>query len=152
MSDARFSFALEHLKATDWRRFERLASSFLVTDFGTLRTVASPSGDRGRDAELFSPESEPTVVLQYSVTKDFASKIRATAKRVRDECPAATVLVYVTNQEVGAHADAVKAEVRRKYSLSVDVRDRYWFLERVSTSVQREALAEEFAEEVADPI
>ena len=60
----RFELALERLDATNWARFEQFASSFLTKDFPNIRTVACPGGDGGRDAELYSPEDESSVVLQ----------------------------------------------------------------------------------------
>src|SRR5712691_10232602 len=105
MTTERFAFALERLQPGDWARFERFASQFLVFDYGTIRTVAAPAGDLGRDSELFSPDGDPTVLLQYSVRKDWPAKIRQTAKRVRENFEEATVLVYVTNQQIGADAD-----------------------------------------------
>lgn len=43
----RFDFALRELGPGQWERFEHLASQFLAGDFD-IRTMASPSGDRGR--------------------------------------------------------------------------------------------------------
>jgi hypothetical protein len=88
----RFAFALERLESGDWARFERFASQYLVFDYPTLRTVASTTGDLGRDSELFSPDGDPDVLLQYSVNKDWASKIKSTAKRVRQNFKNAKVL------------------------------------------------------------
>lgn len=70
MERARLKLALDRLEAEHWSRFEQFASEFLVTDYPKLRTVASASGDQGRDAEIFSPDGLPSVVLQYSVSKD----------------------------------------------------------------------------------
>src|SRR5713226_3771789 len=67
MERARLKLALDRLEAEHWSRFEQFASEFLVSDYPNLRTVASTSGDQGRDAELFSPDGLPSVVLQYSV-------------------------------------------------------------------------------------
>jgi hypothetical protein len=58
MTNERLSFALERLKADDWSTFERFASQYLAPDYGQIRSVGSPSGDLGRDAELFSPEDK----------------------------------------------------------------------------------------------
>ena len=77
----RLEFALERLQPSDWHRFERLSSAFLANEFDSLRTVASSSGDDGRDAELFSPLSEPRVAVQYSIAADWNAKITATVTR-----------------------------------------------------------------------
>jgi hypothetical protein len=124
----RFELALERLAASNWSRFEEFASAFLTSEFANLRTVASPSGDEGRDAELFSPEGEPSVVLQYSVTAAWAAKIRDTAKKVKKNLRTANQLLYVTNQKIGAKADALKKELRKDYGLVLDVRDQSFFL------------------------
>ncbi|WP_291043258.1 hypothetical protein, partial [Herbiconiux sp.] len=40
-----------------------------------FRTTASPSGDGGRDGELYAVEDESTVMFQFSVTTEWRSKI-----------------------------------------------------------------------------
>jgi hypothetical protein len=71
MSRERLELALEKLAPGQWERFETFASEFLVAEMPDLRTVASPAGDSGRDAELFSPNGVCSQVLQYSVAKDW---------------------------------------------------------------------------------
>ena len=83
----RLELALERITSAQWQRFETFASEFLSAEFPSLRTVASPSGDDGRDAELFSPTADNTQVLQYSVTPDWREKIRKTAKRINGLVP-----------------------------------------------------------------
>jgi hypothetical protein len=78
----RFELALERLPASSWELFENLASAFAVVDYPNLRTLASAAGDQGRDAILYSPEQDDSLVLQYSVTDSWSDKIRATARRV----------------------------------------------------------------------
>ena len=56
MNSKQFAFALDRLQPGDWERFEQFASKFLVFDYPSLRSVAAPSGDEGRDSELFSSE------------------------------------------------------------------------------------------------
>lgn len=147
----RLELALERLQPSDWNRFERLASDFLSNEFASLRTVASPSGDAGRDAELFSPQNEPTVVLQYSITEDWKKKIRETVSRLCSTIPSARVLIYVTNRVVGAEADDLKAQLRKTHGLSLDFRDRNWFLERVLDTTKRQQAAEDLAKVIVDP-
>lgn len=76
--NTRFVFALERAKPSDWERFEKLASEFLAPEWPSIRTVATPSGDGGRDAELFSPDGDPSVLIQYSVAEDWERKIKDT--------------------------------------------------------------------------
>lgn len=147
----RFAFALRELGSGNWERFEQLASTFLAADFDDIRTTASPSGDRGRDAELYST-TDPTTLLQYSVRVDWKAKIRETILRIRAEFPNASVLVYVTNQVIGSEADDLKAELRRDHRIHLDVRDQSWFLERMHKDRQREVAAASLAEEVVTPI
>jgi hypothetical protein len=58
----RFELALDLLRSSDWGMFEQLASEFLVPEFGQLRTMANPSGDRGRDATLFTPQDSQSII------------------------------------------------------------------------------------------
>lgn len=151
MNRERLELALEKLAPGHWERFERFASEFLTGELPHLRTVASPSGDSGRDAELFSPDGDATQVLQYSVAQDWRAKIRATAKRVSETLPTARVLIYVTNQRIGADGDELKSEVRSKFSLHLDPRDRAYFLDRFRKTRQTEAASEELAHDIVDP-
>jgi hypothetical protein len=147
----RLSLALDRLQGSDWERFERLASAFLAGEFDELRTVASPSGDEGRDAELFSPKSEPNVLAQYSVASDWRDKINATVRRLKATFPNVLLLIYATNRQIGAEADDLKKTLRTKYGLSLDIRDKSWFCERVLESRGRQIAAEELAVAVVDP-
>ena len=147
----RLEFALERLQPSDWHRFEKLASSFLASEFDDLRTTASPSGDSGRDSDLFVPAAEPRVLLQYSVAADWRAKIHKTVERIQEAFPDALVLVFVSNQVIGALADPLKRQVRQDNGISLDVRDRNWFVERVLGSSLREQAAEELAQTIVDP-
>jgi hypothetical protein len=152
MNTKRFETALMLLKPAEWEKFERLASQFLAADFPTLVTVASPSGDEGRDAELYSPEGDASVLLQYSVAEDWRDKILRTAKRLEKTKPDARVLIYVTNQQIGAAADDLRRKLRESERFHLDIRDRNWFLERQRASVRHEAAAEELARDIIDPL
>lgn len=151
MSEQRLSLALDRLEGPDWARFERFASEFLTADFPNLRSVASPQGDEGRDAELFSPNDDQSVVLQYSVTKQWNEKIRDTAHKVKKNLSGAQVLVYVTNHQIGASADGIKRAVRDQHRLFLDVRDKSYFLARFRANDQTERAAEALAQDVVDP-
>ncbi|MGW7618062.1 hypothetical protein ACWGLG_19875 [Streptomyces antimycoticus] len=148
----RFELALKQLNAHDGALFEQLASAFAVLEFGELRTVASVGGDGGRDARLFSPVDDDTVIFQYSVTGDFSGKILRTAERLKGTAPSARELIYVTNQEVGTKVDEVKRRLRKEYKLSLDVWDRAWFLDRVNLNPQAEEAAESLAKIKVDPL
>src|SRR6266536_844111 len=105
MNRARFEFALRQLEDGDWERFEHLAASFIASEYASLRTTASPSGDEGRDGFLYSPAGNSSVVLQYSITRRWENKIRHTVKRLNENFKDIRVLVYVTNQEIGSKGD-----------------------------------------------
>ena len=147
----RFELALERLESTDWARFERLASAFLVKDFPTIRTVASPGGDGGRDAELYVPNDDPTVMLQYSVTPKWRPKLLDTARKISKNFSQVRELIYVTNQVIGAAADEIKREIRKDFKLSLDIRDRSYFLDRYSGDIHLEAIAAQISREIVDP-
>lgn len=148
----RFDFALESMRSTDWHAFEALASDFLVSEFPAIRTTASQSGDRGRDAYLWSPEGDETVVFQYSVASDWAEKVRATARTIAENFLGARFLFYVTNKRVGASADGLRAELRTEFGLALDIRDASWFVENRNSSATREAAADELFRRIALPI
>lgn len=105
----------------------------------------------GRDAELFSPSPEPTVVIQYSVSEDWRKKINATVRRLKETIPGALVLVYMSSWPIGADADSLKKNLRKNHGLSLDIRDRSWFLDRVSQSMAKQTAAEELARIIVDP-
>jgi len=151
MGSNRLELALDTLKAAQWERFERFASQFLISELPELRTVAAASGDGGRDAELFSPKGDDTHVLQYSITEDWAGKIKQTAKRISETIPTAQLLTYVTNRSIGADADGLKKELRKAHRLHLDVRDRSYFLDRVFKDATTEAAAESLAKDIVDP-
>jgi hypothetical protein len=117
----RFDLALERLDGTRWASFEELASSFLAAEFPTLRSLSVPEGDAGRDGTLFRPVGVDAVGLQYSVRRDWSAKVRETARRLKETFPDVRVLIYVTNQVIGARADDLKRELQRDFSVFLDV-------------------------------
>lgn len=151
MHSDRFRLALRELKPSDWERFEQLASVFLAADFSALRTLAAPSGDSGRDGVIFAPTGDSHVAIQYSVAEDWRKKIRSTVKRLEDLDADIRILIYVTNQRIGADADALKSELLVQKGLVVDVRDSSWFLERGEADDARAGAAEKLAAVIVDP-
>jgi hypothetical protein len=150
MNISLFKMALERLEPSDWAQFEQLCSAFLVPEFPNLRTMANPSGDGGRDSELFSPESKPFIAAQYSVTDDWKGKIRQTVKRLISTFPSVRILVYLSNRQIGGQADELKRELLDQ-GISLDSRDRNWFIERASTNEVRENAALELIDRIARP-
>lgn len=152
MRQDRLRLALKLIEPEQWKQFETLASAFLVPDFPALRTLAG-TGDRGRDGEIFQPVGEESVLLQYSISEAWASKVKATARKIREPggFPNAQQLIYVTSQRIGAAADKLKAEIRTQFGLILDVRDQSWFVDRFALDAQRQAAAEDFAAAIVDP-
>lgn len=152
MPQSRFELALSLLSSSDWRAFEKFASEFLAVEFPSLRTTASLAGDGGRDAELYSPLEDSTVVVQMSVQQDWEAKIRQTVKRLGETLPGVTELIYATNQRIGADADELKRKLRTEAKISLDIRDRHWFVERANSPAQRAVAAETLAKQFVDPL
>lgn len=152
MPSARLALALEKMSSGDWLEFERFAAEFLAPEFPSLRTTASPHGDRGRDGQMYVVGEDPNTVVQYSVAEDWNAKIRATVNRLKVTMPSVRTLIYVTNRVIGPDADDLVRELRRVSTLSLDVRDRNWFVERELTYPQRETASEELAKKFVDPL
>lgn len=148
----RFRFALENAQASHWQLFEYLASSFLSDEYGTLRTLASTSGDGGRDAILYQPEDDETTALQYSVTKEWQRKVRHTLSRLSTTHPKVQFLIFVSPSKIGADADDVRKQSRHDFHVSLDVRDQSWFVEREDRSATTRAAADHFSSYVVDPL
>lgn len=145
-----FKLGLERLEPSDWEEFERLASAFLAVEFPDLRTMAHPSGDGGRDSELFSSHGNPIVAFQYSVQKNWRQKINETAKRLIKDFPDIQILIFLSNQQIGGQSDDVKRSLLEK-GLALDVRDRNWFLERAELGEERQNGAERLIDRIARP-
>lgn len=152
MTSPRLRFALEQLTSGDWQLFERFCSEFLVPEFPAFRTTATPSGDRGRDGEVFTVEGVSSTGFQFSVAVDWRSKIRATLRVLTENGITYKRLVYCTSQQIGASADELKAEVWDERGVLLDVRDREWFCERELTSTEREVASAELTEQIVTPI
>ena len=151
MSRARLSLALERIRPEQWKTFEEFASAFLTSQYPNLRTVATPSGDQGRDAQLFSYDGRIPTVLQYSVRKDWAKKIRETARRIQKTRSETRILIYVTNQSVLSAADTLKSDIMKDFELVLDIHDKDWFLDRFAGDEHREAVSEELSQKIVDP-
>src|SRR5690349_14711583 len=107
ISAERFQWALDQMEPSDWRLFESLATVFLAAEFASLRPLAAMSGDGGADALLFEVEDDPSVLLQFSVRRDFAAKITETCVRLKETYPKTKILIYVTNQHIGPAGTAI---------------------------------------------
>ena len=151
MRRERLHLALERIKPHQWKIFEEFSSEFLVAHYPNLSTVASGSGDGGRDADLFSPDEQPRIVLQYSIATDWRAKILNTAKRLQSTRPDTQLLIYVTNQSILASADSLKLKILSDFEMVLDVHDLDWFLDRCSANETHESASEHLAEKIVDP-
>lgn len=152
MSRQRLRLALESLESGDWRTFEEFAADFLAVEYPSLRTMASPQGDKGRDGQLYRPDKSPTEMVQYSVTREWKTKINQTLKRLAENFPDVTRLIYATNREIGPAADEFISTTMREKKISIDIRDISWFLERRETHPQRSIASEELSKKIVDPL
>lgn len=150
MNRSQFDLSLSHAKPSDWAHFEALCSSFLASDHPSMRTMATPSGDGGRDSQLYNPDGNNIVCAQYSVTEAWETKIKATKKRLLENFGSVKILIYMSNQEIGAKGDNVKS-VLQKDGIFLDIRDKNWFLDRFSADEQKTSGAEEFFERIGRP-
>lgn len=150
MNRTLLDLALERLKKSDWERFEQFCSQFLAEDFPSMRTMANPSGDGGRDSMLFSPTGVDNVAFQYSVSENWKDKIGRTLRRLRETYPDVRVVVYMSNQVIGARGDDVKSKALAK-GVSLDIRDRNWFLERFEQDTGKQSASATLIDEVATP-
>ena len=145
-----FELALDKTRSSDWEYFEELSSGFLASEFTSLRTMASPSGDGGRDSELFSSDGATYVAVQYSVAKDFDPKVMRTIKWLEENFDQIRVLIYCTNQQIGAKGDALKQKCIGK-GVSLDIRDKSWFLERYELDDNKYSCASQLVDVIARP-
>lgn len=152
MTQSRLELALSLVEGSDWRAFEKFAAEFLSVEYPAMRTTATASGDGGRDAEIYIPNEEPMTAVQISVRQDWEPKIKETVKRLADTSPNVTELIYVTSQTIGASADDLKKSLRINSRISLDVRDRQWFVEREQSYPQRAVASERLAEQFVDPL
>ncbi|MEH0109783.1 hypothetical protein V6N00_08685 [Tersicoccus sp. MR15.9] len=148
----RLRFALEQVTTGEWQLFERLCSEFLVSEFPSIRTTAGPSGDLGRDGEVFSVPGEERTGFQYSVATDWKSKIKKTVATIDSNNLGYSLLIYCSSQRIGAKGDELKSELWKQQSLLLDIRDREWFCDRELESPTREAASADFCRHIVDPI
>ena len=150
MSKALLKLSLDRIETSQWGYFEKFCSAFLVSEFSQLRTMASPSGDGGRDSELFCPTGNPVVVIQYSVAKDWRNKIRKTVDRVKENFNEARLLIFMSNHVIGGQSDSLRKEILAQ-GIFLDIRDQNWFLERSMADEGRIYATKELNDVIANP-
>jgi hypothetical protein len=150
VSRAGLELCLRLLPGSEWERFEHFCSQFLVSDYPELRTTANPAGDGGRDAFLYLVGAQSNVAFQYSLQLDWREKVRRTAKRLKVTFPNVSVLVFMSNQLIGAAGDDLRRELSQS-GIYLDIRDRSWFLERFDTNATRSRAAQELIDASITP-
>jgi hypothetical protein len=145
----KLEYALQILEPSDWKRFETLCEVFLASEFDDFRTMAAPSGDRGRDGELVLLKGKRrNTAFQFSVQSDWRSKAKKTLTDIKSGLPRIKHLVFLSNQQIGATGDDIRAQAEAG-GIFLDFRDRSWFLERVNLDENRSVAAQELYNAVA---
>lgn len=150
MNRNQFELALNQAKPSDWAHFEALCSKFLASEHPCMRTMASPSGDGGRDSELLSPDGKNHICAQYSLAENWEAKIAKTQKRLSEGFSEIKIIIFLSNQEIGAKGDKIKNSLLEK-GVFLDIRDKNWFLDRFDSDEQRLNGANEFFEKIGRP-
>jgi hypothetical protein len=144
-----FKLALDRLQPHDWEVFEELSSSFLISEFSQLRTMAHPSGDGGRDSELFQCEGKSFIAFQYSVSSDWKNKIRRTVVRIIENFQG-----YQDNNIPKINklvaTDDLKKEIREN-GISIDIRDKKMVYRKSLIRDERQFAVERIIDKIARP-
>nr|VFJ66365.1 MAG: hypothetical protein BECKDK2373B_GA0170837_11672 [Candidatus Kentron sp. DK] len=72
---------------------------------------------------LFSSTGVNNVALQYSVSDNWEDKISRTLRRLGEKFPDVQIVIYMTNQIIGAKGDEIRTKVLSK-GFALDIRDR----------------------------
>lgn len=124
---------------TDSIAFEQMCTSLLQQDY--LRIIPlGGTGDRGRDAvELptvrghFQTEGG-SAIFQFSLQKDWKTKLRKDVKKVVRNGFRPATYVYVTNQDIlTAQRDKVKEEISREYPFEIEPLGLEWLRVRLES-------------------
>jgi len=147
---ARFGLALDLLKPEDGFEFERFANEFLASEIPGLRPVGGIH-DGGRDAFISQVEGLPRVFCQHSVTKDWRDKVRSTVLTLRKNGYDPSTIIYCSNLVIQAEADNLRKELYSE-RITLDIRDRTWFLAVVNANAQRVTAAERLSRQFVDQL
>lgn len=146
----RILLALERVPATAGFEFESFANQFLADEFPGLRPVGGIH-DGGRDAFIHQDEADPETFIQSSVTTAWEAKIKRTVQTLRSNGHGIRSLIYCTNRDIQKDADELKKELRSQ-RVSLDIRDRGYFVTFANTSPARVAVSEALARQFVDPV
>jgi hypothetical protein len=146
----RLGVALDQIKPTDGALWETFANTFLASEFPQLRPVGGMH-DEGRDAFLYEPDGEPGVYIQHSTQETFETKIRNTLQTLQNNGFQPKQLIYCSPRDIIKESDDIKRELRLK-GVSLDLRDRTYFLTFRNQSAGRLAASEDLAKKLVDPL
>src|ERR1051325_4308356 len=150
ISNERLSFAFDQLTPEDGGEFERFVNSFLILEIPSLRPVAGMH-DGAMDAFVYQVGEEIYVFLQSSVTKDWSGKINRTITALIENGNKVRELIYCTNQPIIQKTAILRTELRQR-GISLDVRDRSYFLASANATDKQTSVCEEFAKKFVNPI
>ena len=146
----RLGLALQLLSSEHGFEFERFANAFLASEISDLRPVGGIH-DKGRDAFVYQAEAQPDTFVQSSVMEDWPSKITATLDKLSKNGFQVREFIYCTNRAIQTKSDSLRTELRKR-RISLDVRDREWFLAFANTSRGRMVASEQLAKMLVDPL
>lgn len=146
----RLALAFDQLTFEHGFVFERFALAFLASEIDDLRPVGGMH-DGGRDAFVHQSGGSALVFVQCSVTRNWKGKIRDTVTALQKNKHELRELIYCTPLDIQADADELRSEMRR-VGLSLDIRDRGYFLSRAERSTGHKAASESLAKQLVDPL
>ena len=118
-------YALDNI--TDPWQFEKLCNDLLFREgFKHLK----PHGgmhDNGIDASIHVHEADPRIIFQYSTQKTFASKIKGTLLKLKENAEQCDQLHYMSNREIPySTAKELIGFASSEYGIRLEIYDREW--------------------------
>lgn len=150
IASERLAFAFDRLTAEDGGEFERFVNAFLAKEIPGLRPVAGMH-DGARDAFVYQVDTADTSFLQSSVTQYWKKKVRETITALQKNGHTVREFIYCSPLAIIADADSLRAELR-SLNISLDVRDRNYFLCSANSTPKQSELCETFAQKYVDAI
>lgn len=150
ISQDRLSFAFGQLQPEDGGEFERFVNAFLMKEIPGLRPVAGMH-DGARDAFIYRVDSAEASFVQSSVTTDWRRKVRRTIATLQKNGNAVRELIYCSPLAILSEADDLRAELR-SLGISLDIRDRNYFLSGANSTPKQSELCEQFARKYVNPV
>jgi hypothetical protein len=118
-------------------QFERFVQDFYSPLVGASFVPVGGMHDGGADAfdsqGVYEEVGAPRAFYQASTQEDFRSKIRKTAKRLRDVGRDPRTLVYVTSRTINL-PDAEERNLSRELDISIQIRDAKYVISHINDS------------------